>query len=107
MAYWAQLDENNVVLQVLVMNDDDVASEKFLLDIFGGKWLKTSYNSLGGVHYGADMQPDGKPHLRYNYAGVGFSYDPEGDAFYATQPNLNAVLDKTTYLWVDSDTQPQ
>ena len=106
MAHWAEIDENNIVLRVLVMDDNDEASEKFLTENLGGRWLKTSYNSRGGVHYGEDGEPDGKPHLRYNYASPDFTYDPEADAFIAPQPNPETVLDTQTYLWRDPDTQP-
>lgn len=106
MAHWAEIDENNIVVRVLVMGDDDDASEKWLVETLGGRWLKTSYNSHGGVHYGSDGFPDGKPHFRYNYASIGYSYDPTGDAFIPPQNSPEAVLDTKTYMWVDTGTQP-
>ena len=101
MAHWAEIDESNVVLRVLVMDDNDEASEKFLTENLGGRWLKTSYNSLGGIHYGPDGEPDGKPHFRYNYASIGSTYDPDADAFIPPKPDPSLVLDTTTYSWTD------
>ena len=63
------------------------------VDTTPGEWIQTSYNTKGGVH-----KNDGTP-LRYNYAGVGYTYDPEADAFYAPQPYDSWTLNTTTYLW--------
>jgi hypothetical protein len=73
MAHWAELDENNKVIRVTVGDNNDPAGDEgyqWLLDNLGGTWVKTSYNST----------------TRYNFAGVGFSYDPEADAFIAPRP---------------------
>ena len=70
MAHWAELDENNIVLRVLVGDNDDLAGDEgysWLVNNLGGTWLKTSYN--------------GK--IRYNFAQVGGIYDPLDDAFIA------------------------
>ena len=61
--------------------------------------MQTSYNTRGGVHYGADGQPDGGVALRGNYAGIGYTYDPANDVFYAPQPYLSWTLDQMTWLW--------
>lgn len=73
MAHWAELDENNVVLRVLVGDNNDPAGDEgyqWLIDNLGGTWIKTSYNG----------------NIRYNYAGVGFTYDSIDDAFIAPIP---------------------
>jgi len=73
MSSWAEIDENNIVLRVLVGNNDDPAGDEgyqWLIDNLGGTWVKTSYNST----------------IRYNYAGIGFTYDPIDDAFIAPVP---------------------
>jgi hypothetical protein len=73
MAHFAELDDNNKVIRVLVGDNNDPAGDEgyqWLLDNLGGTWVKTSYN--------------GK--IRYNYAGVGYSYDPIDDAFIAPMP---------------------
>ena len=117
MAHWAEIDETNKVLRVIVGDDNDPAGDEgyqWLLDNLGGNWIKTSYNSLGGIHYLPDNQcdengklvPSGKPHLRYNYAGVNFIYDPIRDAFIPPKPEFNDpstwVLNEETCNWVST-----
>lgn len=73
MSHWAELDESNKVIRVLVGDNNDPAGDEgyqWLLDNLGGIWVKTSYNG----------------NIRYNYAGVGFTYDPIDDAFIAPAP---------------------
>jgi len=82
MAHWAELDENNVVLRVTVGdNNEPDESYQWLIDNLGGTWVKTSYNTLGGKHI-----LDGTP-FRKNFAGVGYTYDEERDAFIAPKPD--------------------
>lgn len=74
MAHWAELDDNNKVLRVLVGDNNDPAEDEgyqWLLDNIGGTWIKTSYNG----------------NIRYNFAGIGYTYDPIDDAFIAPMPN--------------------
>ena len=76
MAHYAKVRDGKVV-QVIV------AEEKFFdtfVDTSAGEWIQTSYNTRGGVH-----ELGGTP-LRKNYAGIGYIYDRERDAFYAPQP---------------------
>lgn len=112
MAHWAEIDENNIVLRVLVTNDNEPnEGYQWLIDNLGGTWVQTSYNSSGGVHY-KELEdktkiPSGKPHLRYNFAGVGYTYDPVKDAFIAPKPELDEaligkrewVLNEETCMW--------
>jgi hypothetical protein len=73
MAHWAELDNNNKVIRVLVGDNNDPNGDEgyqWLLDNLGGTWIKTSYNGT----------------IRYNYAGIGYTYDPEPDAFIAPRP---------------------
>lgn len=97
MAHWAEIDENNKVIRVVVTDNDDSAGDEgysWLLNTLGGRWIKTSFNSFEGVHYLPNSErdadgnrvPSGQPHLRYNYAGVGFTYDEEHDAFIPPKP---------------------
>jgi hypothetical protein len=69
------------------------------VDSSPGTWLQTSYNTRGGVHYGANGQPDGGVALRGNYAGLGYTYDGSHDVFYAPQPFPSWTLSQTTWLW--------
>ena len=99
MAHWAEIDKNNIVIRVTVGNDD---GHDWLIENLGGVWVQTSYNTRGGVHYDPET---GKPSadqskaLRYNYAGIGFTYDPERDAFIPPKPFDSWVLDEATCLW--------
>jgi hypothetical protein len=73
MSHWAELDQNNKVIRVLVGDNNDPAGDEgyqWLLDNLGGTWIKTSYNG----------------NIRYNYAGIGYTYDQEADAFIAARP---------------------
>ena len=93
MAHWAEIEEG-VVVRVLVANDDyPNEGHDWLLENLGGVWVKTSYNTLGGVHL-----LGGTP-FRKNYAGVGFSYDETRDAFIPPKPFESWVLDEDTCLW--------
>jgi hypothetical protein len=95
MAHWAEVDENGIVLRVTVgSNDDSDEGYQWLIDNLGGTWVKTSYNTQGGVH-----ALGGTP-LRKNYAGVGYSYDSERDAFIPPMPDgVGWVLNEDTCLW--------
>jgi len=102
MAHFAEIDKNNVVLRVLVVEDQfQEDGQNYLANVvgLGGTWIQTSYNSLGGVHYLPTGEPSGKPHMRFNFAGIGHIYDPEGDAFYQPQPYPSWTLNKDTYVW--------
>jgi hypothetical protein len=63
------------------------------IDTSPGTWIQTSYNTQGGVH-----KLGGTP-LRKNFAGIGFAYDPELDAFIPQQPYQSWVLNTETCLW--------
>lgn len=64
-----------------------------------GSWIQTSYNTHGGVHYGPDGQPDGGVALRENFAGIGYHYDSNLDAFYPPRPYDTWILNMDTLLW--------
>ena len=85
MAHFAQLDENNLVIQVLV-TDNDYPGEgyEWLMETFGGTWVQTSYNAR----------------IRKNFAGIGFNYDSERDAFIPPQPFASWILDEETCQWI-------
>ena len=94
MAHWAEIDENNLVTRVLVGNNND-SNEGYdwLIENLGGTWVKTSYNTHGGVHN------NGGTPLRKNYAGIGYTYDADRDAFIPPQPFASWVLNEDTCLW--------
>lgn len=93
MAHFAQLDENNIVVQVIVGVDEPHDGEAIYFQTTGKVWKKTSYNTVGGVHL-----LGGTP-FRKNYAGIGYTYDPDRDAFIAPKPYASWVLNEQTCQW--------
>ena len=94
MAHWAEINENNMVVRVVVGNDEDPdEGYQWLVDNLGGTWIKTSYNTIGGVHI-----LGGTP-FRKNFAGVGYTYDSERDAFIPPKPFASWILDENTCRW--------
>jgi hypothetical protein len=96
MAHFAEIDENNIVTRVLVVdNANEDNGQEFLAETLGlgGTWIKTSYNTSGGVHI------NGGTPLRKNYAGIGYSYDAERDAFIPPKPYNSWLLNDETCLW--------
>jgi hypothetical protein len=93
MAHFAELDSNNVVKQVIVVSNADTSTAQgeekesigiaFCERLLGGTWVKTSYNAK----------------IRKNYAGIGYTYDKDRDAFIPPKPYASWVLNETTCLW--------
>ena len=101
MAHFAELDENDTVLRVIVVSDENaIDGEVFCNNLFGGSWKQTSYNTRGGVHYDPDTQePDDGVAFRKNYAGKGYVFDEGRDAFMTAQPYPSWTLDEDTCYW--------
>jgi hypothetical protein len=96
MAHYAHIT-NGIVDQVIVADQEFIDSGA-VGD--ASEWIQTSYNTRGNVHYAPDSNtPDGGVALRGNYAGIGYTYDPVADAFYAPQPYPSWVLSPLTILW--------
>ena len=96
MAHYAKV-VNGKVDQVIVAEPDFFDS---FVDSSPGEWIQTSYNTRGGVHYDPETnEPDGGEQLRYNFAGVGYNYDAQADAFYAPQPFSSWILNTESYIW--------
>jgi hypothetical protein len=96
MSHFAKV-ENGTVTQVIVAEQDVIDT-----GMFGSGWIQTSYNTRGGVHYNSETNEpseDQSRALRKNYAGVGYTYDSERDAFIPPQPYASWVLDAVTCLW--------
>lgn len=108
MSHFAQLNADNVVIFVTVGRDEDDGKEAELCERTGDRYVQTSYNTRGGVHYGSDGQPspDQSKALRKNYAGLGYFYDEVRDAFIPPKPSDDAVLDEDTCLWIVSPPEP-
>lgn len=98
MAHFAKVLDGAVV-QVIVAEPEFFDT---FIDKSPGDWIKTSYNTRGGIHYDPNTnQPseDQTKALRKNYAGIGFTYDRERDAFIPPKPYPSWVLDEFTCLW--------
>jgi hypothetical protein len=96
MAHYAKVKEG-VVTQVIVAEAEFFDT---FVDNEPGEWVQTSYNTRGGVHYNPETnEPDGGTPLRKNYAGIGFTYDYEKDAFIPPQPFASWALNDDTCLW--------
>jgi len=89
MAHFAEIDENNIVIRVLVVHD----SEENVWPVypFTGTWVQTSYNN----------------NIRKNFAGIGFYYDPVRDAFVPPKPYPSWTLDETTCKWKPPTPSPK
>ena len=112
MAHYAKLDDNNIVLNIIVVRTQDTLDENgnenesvanAFLQANGitGRFVRTSYNTYGGVHV-----LGGTP-FRKNYAGLGYTYDAQRDAFISPKPedpnNPNRyVLNEHTCQWDDT-----
>ena len=98
MAHFAHITDNNIVDNVIVA-DQDFINSGAVGD--ASKWIQTSYNTRGNVHYLPDTNtPSGQPALRGNYAGVGYTYDPVNDVFYAPQPYPSwTISEATNWTW--------
>ena len=74
------------------------------VDSSPGTWIKTSYNTRGGIHYEPNVNPpvpsaDQSKAIRANYAGIGYTYDRENDVFIAPKPYASWILNEDTCLW--------
>ena len=93
MAHFAEIDENNIVTRVIVGVDEPLDGEAIYAETTGTVWKKTSYNTIAGQH-----TLGGTP-FRKNYAGIGYTYDPNRDAFIPPQPFPSWALDEQTCQW--------
>jgi len=110
VSHFAKLDENNVVTFVTVGRQEDDGREEELITRTGDIYRQTSYNTRGGVHYDPETgepSEDQSKALRKNYAGIGFTYDADRDAFIPPKPYDSWVLDEDTCLWVAPIPMPE
>lgn len=94
MSHYAQI-ENNIVTNVIVAEQD-------FIDTLEGEWIQTSYNTYGGIHYNQETGSpsiDQSKSLRKNYAGIGYTYNRELDAFIPPRSSDLEQLNLTTCLW--------
>jgi hypothetical protein len=106
MAHFAKLGTGNIVEQVIVVSNDIAITEQagvdFINKLYNTRdvWKKTSYNTFGGEH-----SSGGTP-FRKNYAGVGFQYDQQRDAFIPPKPFNSWILNETTCNWESPVVKP-
>lgn len=93
MAHFAQIDDNNIVTNVIVVansecldsngNESEEVGINFCTNLLGGRWVQTSYNNK----------------IRRYFAGIGYYYDQTRDAFIPPKPFLSWVFNEETYEW--------
>lgn len=93
MAHFAETGPDNTVLRVIVVHNNELLDEagneveakgaEFCQNLFGGTWVQTSYNG----------------NMRKNFAGIGYTYDSQRDAFIAPKPFDSWVLNEDTCQW--------
>jgi hypothetical protein len=94
MGHFANVNENSIVINVVVMNDENPQeSASFLETRLGGTWIQTSYNTQAGQHL------QGGTPLRKNFAGIGSLYSLELDAFFSPSPYESWVLNEESCTW--------
>jgi len=102
MAHFAQINDQYIVQQVLVITQEEVNT-----GIWGdpASWIQTSYNTRGGIYYTPDTNtpdPDQSKAFRKNYAGIGYmylAYGPEGEGFVPPSPYPSWVMNSFSYTW--------
>lgn len=98
MAHFAKLDDNNVVKQVIVVHNNELLDDngneseqkgiEFCQSLFGGNWIQTSYNNK----------------FRNTFAGVGYVYDPQRNAFIAPRPEGEGwEFDEESLTWINNE----
>ena len=100
MGHFAQIDENNIVTQVIVAEQDFVNNLE-------GTWVQTSYNTRANIHYSQELDENNKQipsadqtkALRKNFAGIGYIYDSNRDAFIPPKPYNSWIVNETTCQW--------
>jgi hypothetical protein len=112
MAYFAKLGTGNIIEKVISINNsvitdsNGIEQEQLGVDFINGlyntndTWKQTSYNTIGGVHL-----LGGTP-FRKNYAGIGYTYDSQKDAFISPKPFNSWILNETTCIWESPVTYP-
>lgn len=104
MAHYAKVS-GGIVTQVIVANPDFFTT---FVDEEPGEWVKTSYNMMGGIYYDPETNlpaedqsivSGDEARMRKNYAGIGYTYDSERDAFIPPKPFTSWVLNEDSCLW--------
>lgn len=114
MANFSQIDENNIVVNVLVVPDEEEHRGQEFLNELGieGRWIQTSINTRGGIHYDPETGNPSKNQekaLRKNFGGIGYYYDEKLDVFIPPKSEEfpSFILDNETALWVPPVPKPK
>ena len=109
MAHYAFLNDENIVTEVITGVDEDLKDdlpegfdswEDWYADFRGQTCKRTSYNTAGNEHSGEGTA------YRGNYAGIGYTFDPENDVFYAPKPYSKWVLNESSWTWEAPEDMP-
>jgi hypothetical protein len=84
MSHWAEIDDTGLVLRVLRGDDNEPDEGEAFMNALGGTWVKTSMNAK----------------IRKNFAGVGYTYDADRDAFIPPKPDDQIGFDENTCQWI-------
>jgi hypothetical protein len=84
VSHWAEIDENNIVIRVLVGDNNEGDEGEAFMQSLGGNWVKTSYNGT----------------IRKRFAGIGYLYNADIDAFVPPKCHEEATLDNETANWI-------
>lgn len=119
MAHYALLNSSNIVVQVINGRDEDETVddifdwEAHYSEVTGLRALRTSFNTYGGIHYKQDKDGNRVPSenqskaFRKNYAGVGYTYDENSDAFIPPKPFDSWTLNNETFQWDPPEDWPK
>jgi hypothetical protein len=87
MSHWAEINNDNIVLRVLVGDNNAPDEGQAFMESLGGTWIKTSYNAATNG-------------FRKNFAGIGYTYDAIRDAFIAPEPDNATGFNEETCQWI-------
>jgi hypothetical protein len=92
MSHWAEIDNTNTVIRVLVGDNNLPDEGEAFMNSLGGTWIKTSYNAATNG-------------FRKNFAGIGYTYDKTRDAFIAPEPDNAIGFDEDTCRWITPEVE--
>lgn len=104
MSHFAEIDSNNIVQRVIVISQENIDTGNWGNP---SNWIQTSYNTRGGKHYDQDGVEDSGVALRYNFAGSGYTYDADKDAFITPKPYPSWTLVEASCQWTAPVAYPE
>ena len=104
MSHFAEIDSDNIVQRVIVISQENIDTGNWGNP---SNWIQTSYNTRGGKHYDQDGVEDSGVALRYNFAGSGYTYDADKDAFITPKPYPSWTLVEASCQWTAPVAYPE